>query len=75
MSEQKGVPRKKSGIVKLASPEVIAAVRLPVPLGQLEAVAQSFDGISGIPPTPKITGSKITASKIKTETRPKQLDN
>jgi hypothetical protein len=45
----RGVQPKRSGVVKLASAEVIAAVKQPVPSGQLEPVAQSF---AGIPPPP-----------------------
>ena len=40
---------KRSAIVKLASPEVIAAVKQPLPAGQLDAAPQSF---GGIPPPP-----------------------
>jgi len=45
-------PKKPSGVVKLATPEVISAVKQPVPAGQLEATPQSFGGIPA--PTPPI---------------------
>jgi hypothetical protein len=48
-SKPKGVQPKRSIAVKLASPEVIAAVKQPLPAGQLEAAPQSF---AGIPPPP-----------------------
>jgi hypothetical protein len=48
-TKPKGVQPKKSGVIKLASPEVIAAVKQPLPSGQLEAAPQSF---AGIPPPP-----------------------
>jgi len=45
----KGVQAKRSKVTQLASPEVIAAVKQPLPAGQLEAAPQSF---AGIPPPP-----------------------
>jgi hypothetical protein len=45
----KGVQPKRSAVIKLASTEVIAAVKQPLPSGQLEAAPQSF---AGIPPPP-----------------------
>jgi len=45
----KGVQAKRSKVPQLASPEVIAAVKQPLPAGQLEAAPQSF---AGIPPPP-----------------------
>jgi hypothetical protein len=48
-SKPKGVQPKRSKVVKLASPEVIAAVKQPLPSGQLEAAPQSF---AGVPPPP-----------------------
>jgi hypothetical protein len=45
----KGIQPKRSTVVKLASPEVVAAVKQPLPAGQLEAAPQSF---AGIPPPP-----------------------
>ena len=45
----KGVQPKRSKVTQLASPEVIAAVKQPLPAGQLEAAPQSF---AGIPPPP-----------------------
>jgi hypothetical protein len=48
-TKPKGVQPKRSAIVKLASPEVVAAVKQPLPAGQLEAAPQSF---AGIPPPP-----------------------
>jgi hypothetical protein len=45
----RGVGFKKSAVAKLASPEVIEAVKQPLPAGQLEAAPQSF---AGIPPPP-----------------------
>ena len=40
----KGVQAKRSKVTQLASPEVIAAVKQPLPAGQLEAAPQSFAG-------------------------------
>ena len=48
-TKPKGIQPKRSAIVKLASPEVVAAVKQPLPAGQLEAAPQSF---AGIPPPP-----------------------
>ena len=48
-SRPKGAQLKRSTAVKLASPDVIAAVKQPLPAGQLEAAPQSF---AGIPPPP-----------------------
>ena len=45
----RGVQPKKSGLIRLATSEVLSAVKEPVPSGQLEAVPQSF---AGIPPSP-----------------------
>ena len=57
MSEEKvtkGVIKRRSAVVKLASSEVIAAVKQPVPSGQLESVTQSFNGSpTKIKPKPK----------------------
>jgi hypothetical protein len=47
--QPKGVQPKRSAIVKLASPEVIASVKQPLPTGQLDAAPQSF---AGTPPPP-----------------------
>ena len=49
----KGVAPKKCKIVKHASSELIAAVKKPVPSGQLEAVTQSFA------PTPQVKLPRI----------------
>ncbi len=49
ITKPKGVQPKRSTVVKLASPEVIAAVKQPLPSGQLEAAPQSF---AGVPPPP-----------------------
>jgi hypothetical protein len=48
-TKPKGIQPKRSAVVKLASPDVIAAVKQPLPAGQLEAAPQSF---AGIPPPP-----------------------
>lgn len=48
-TKTKGIQPKRSAVVKLASPEVVAAVKQPLPAGQLEAAPQSF---AGIPPPP-----------------------
>lgn len=48
-TKPKGVQPKRSTVVRLASPEVVAAVKQPLPAGQLEAAPQSF---AGIPPPP-----------------------
>ena len=48
-TKPKGIQPKRSAVVKLASPEVVAAVKQPLPAGQLEAAPQSF---AGIPPPP-----------------------
>jgi hypothetical protein len=45
----RGVQPKRSTVIKLASDDVIAAVKQPLPAGQLEAAPQSF---AGIPPPP-----------------------
>jgi hypothetical protein len=45
----RGVQPKKSTAVKLASADIIDAMKKPLPAGQLEAAAQSF---AGIPPPP-----------------------
>jgi hypothetical protein len=42
--QPRGVQPKRSGIVKLASQDVIEAVKQPLPSGQLEATPQSFAG-------------------------------
>ena len=61
-SKGKGVQRKKSEVVKLASQDVIEAVKQPLPTGQLEAVAQSFAGIPP-PPTAKQTQRVLLAAQ------------
>lgn len=48
-TKPKGVQPKRSATVKLASAEIVAAVKQPLPAGQLEAAPQSF---AGIPPPP-----------------------
>ena len=48
-TKPRGVQPKRSQVVKLASQDVIAAVKKPLPAGQLEAAPQSF---GGIPPPP-----------------------
>ena len=48
-TKPKGIQPKRSTVVKLASPEVVAAVKQPLPAGQLDAAPQSF---GGIPPPP-----------------------
>jgi hypothetical protein len=53
-SKAKGVQPKRSTVIKLASPEVIAAVKQPLPVGQLEVAPQSFAGI----PSPPIDKKK-----------------
>ena len=45
----RGVQPKKSTAVKLASKDIIDALKAPLPAGQLEAAPQSF---AGIPPPP-----------------------
>ena len=47
--KQRGVQPKRSQIVKLASPDVVAAMKHPLPTGQLDAAAQSFAGIPSPP--------------------------
>lgn len=48
-AKPRGVQPKRSAVVKLASPEVIASVKQPLPTGQLDAAPQSF---AGTPPPP-----------------------
>ncbi len=43
---RRGVQPKRSAVVKLASAEVVAAVKQPLPAGQLEAAPQSFAGVA-----------------------------
>jgi hypothetical protein len=64
-AKPKGVQPRRSGVVKLASAEVIAAVKQPVPSGQLEPVAQSF---AGVPPPP--TTKKSERVLLAAETNP-----
>ena len=47
--QPKGVPLRKSSTIKLASKEVIDAMKQPVPSGQLEAVKQDFSGPPTVP--------------------------
>ena len=51
----KGIQPKRSAVAKLASSEVIAAMKQPVPSGQLEPMSQSFAGVPS--PTPKTSTS------------------
>ena len=46
---QRGIQPKRSQVVKLASPDVVAAVKNPLPSGQLDAADQSFAGIPSPP--------------------------
>lgn len=46
---QRGIQPKRSQVVKLASPDVVAAVKKPLPSGQLDAADQSFAGIPSPP--------------------------
>jgi hypothetical protein len=62
-SRPKGVQPKRSGVVKLASPEVVAAVKQPLPSGQLEAAPQSFGGIPA-PPIDKKQERVFAQSKV-----------
>lgn len=48
-TKSKGFQPKRSVVVKLASPEVVTAVKQPLPTGQLDAAPQSF---AGTPPPP-----------------------
>jgi hypothetical protein len=41
----KGVPPRKSSVMKLATPEMIDALKSPVPSGHLDVAPQSFHGI------------------------------
>ena len=45
----RGIQPKRSQVVKLASPDVVAAVKKPLPSGQLDAADQSFAGIPSPP--------------------------
>ena len=45
----RGIQPKRSQVVKLASPDVVAAVKKPLPAGQLDAADQSFAGIPSPP--------------------------
>jgi len=45
----RGIQPKRSQVVKLASPDVVAAVKNPLPSGQLDAADQSFAGIPSPP--------------------------
>ena len=45
-TQKRGVQPKRSAIVKLASPEVVAAVKQPLSTGQLEAAPQAFAGVA-----------------------------
>jgi len=55
----RGIQPKRSQVVKLASPDVIAAVKKPLPAGQLDAADQSFAGI----PSPPIDKKQEKAFK------------
>ena len=46
---QRGIQPKRSQVIKLASPDVVASVKKALPSGQLDAAPQSF---AGIPPPP-----------------------
>ena len=56
---QRGIQPKRSQVVKLASPDVVAAVKKPLPSGQLDAADQSFAGI----PSPPIDKKQEKAFK------------
>jgi len=61
-SKPKGFIRKlPQGVIKLATPDLIAAQKQPVPTGQLEAIEQSFAGIPP-PPTTKKEEELLAAS-------------
>lgn len=62
-SRPRGVQPKRSAVVKLASPEVVAAVKQPLPSGQLEAAPQSFGGIPA-PPIDKKQERVFAQSKV-----------
>jgi hypothetical protein len=49
-SKGRGVQAKKSAVGRKADPAVLAALRQPLPTGQLDAAEQSF---AGEPPPPK----------------------
>ena len=62
----KGVPPRKCAAVKLATREVIDAMKSPAPTGQLEVAPQSFHGI---PPPPMTQAQK----KVRDQSRANPL--
>ena len=60
-SKPKGVQPKRSAVIRLASPEAIAAAKPQLPSGQLEAAPQSF---AGTPPPINEKQERVFASSL-----------
>lgn len=60
-TKSRGVQPKRSAVVKLASPDVVALVKHPLPTGQLDVAPQSF---TGIPPPIDSKTERIFAESL-----------